>query len=880
MKKFSERTIENLRRISVDTLVARGIVKPAPNYSEQSQRGICCPLCGSGERGGTGAATFDSDNRLYCHACHNADANGHKLSTIDLFAISRNLQHESFGKIVREMADFFGERVEEETIDVPRRFKRRTQTEPPKKKKEPVNPAELELIRADLATSDEGLKKFVESCGGKWRGLPIEILIRHGCKFVAEWIPPKSRVEKKKYTPTERILIPSGDDFYLARFCGSLDDYDGSTRKFVENTQKLNAGSPRLFNADALRHSTPTAPVIAVEGAIDAMSLNFAGFNAVALNAAGNGDLLVDAVADMQEKPYVVIMLDSDETGRKAAPKLYAELINIGVPCCVRFLSDEDSKIDCNQILVENGLDNLRGRLEEIMDSSLAELDAVTRELEERQLHRHDDALIDFLFQGDASDLDFARRFEKFFGVDVRWLTDNKEWMLYERNEHGGGLWRRAGEQNSCLLPRVREMADVMLEFADNKDERELAEKLKRTRKNLSAITMLKSLDSVLITSTDLDNHSELLNVRNGVINLETGTLMTAAPELLLTQQAAAVYNPKCEDTTFAEFFKSVLPDDDTRAAVKSYLGYCLTGDVSAEKFLMIHGKGGNGKGVLLLTLRTLLGDYACELPVDTVLESKSKFADVNGRATTEITPLVNRRAGIVDELPRNARFDVAKINRLTGRDYLPVREMHHEYKDVPPTHKLILTGNFRPQIDDTRDAALLRRLIVVNFAQDFTQNPDVTLKDKLLADSALTGALNVFVTAAVEFYKRGKLLEPSAAMKRAREEFLGENDFIGDFLAEFYEFGTGEDFAVKRKDLIEHLRDERIDAARYRDADLCDMLAKVDGVTYTKDRTKTNIFKGIRRATKQAEQKQNNAKDEFDGDILSSADWTPPPFD
>ena len=113
--------------------------------------------------------------------------------------------------------------------------------------------------------------------------------------------------------------------------------------------------------------------------------------------------------------------------------------------------------------------------------------------------------------------------------------------------------------------------------------------------------------------------------------------------------------------------------------------------------------------------------------------------------------------------------------------------------------------------------------------------------------------------------------------MKRAREEFLGENDFIGDFLSEFYEFCTGENFAVKRKDLLKHLREQCIDAARYRDADLTAMLAKVDGVTYTKDRTKTNIFKGIRRATKKDEQKQADAKDEFDGEILSSADFIPP---
>lgn len=877
MKKISDATIDALKAISPATLVNHGVIKTAPNYSEKYQRGYICPLCGSGERGGTGAGTFDANNKFYCHVCKNADVGGHKLSPIDLYTIAHGLKGESFGKIVREMATEFSVEISEENYNSPRKSRRRHQTPPPKPKAEPVNPAELELIRADLNASDEPLIKFVESCGGKWRGLPIDILIRHGFKFIAEWRTPKSRVAGKYSTPTPRVLIPSGENFYVARFVGNLDDYDGTTRKFVEDNKKLNAGQPKLFlsRQDVLDSAEP---IIAVEGVIDAVSCELAGFDAVALNAGGNRDLLVNALrerlAAQKKLPPIIIMMDADERGRNEfAPKLYDALIDIGCPCCVRFLFNETTKTDFNDVLIRDGVDNLRERLESIVDSARAELDACAVELERRKAERIDDELIDFLFTGDASDLDFARRFEKFFGDEIRWLTDDKIWLLYQRTDCGGGLWHDGGEQNSCLLPRIREMADVMITYAENSDERELADKLKRTRKILSSITMLKSLDSVLITADDLDKHGELLNVRNGVVDLTSGKLMKASPELLLTQTAAAVYNPKSTDTTFAEFFKSVLPDEETRRAILRYLGYCLTGDVREEKFLMIHGRGGNGKGVTLLTLRTLLGDYCCELPVDTVLEDK-RFSNTNGRATTELTPLVNRRLGIVDELPRNARFDVAKVNRLTGRDYLPIRQLHHEYYDTKPTHKLILTGNYRPQIDDPRDVALLRRLIVVNFAQDFSQNPDTALKDKLLADSALSGALNVIVPAAVDWYRDG-LLKPSTLMNQARQEFLDENDFISDFLAEYYEFGTGKDFTISRKDLLKHLREQCADAARYRDSDLCNMIAKVDGVTLRK-KDNLQIFQGIKLAPPQ--NPQQGELDGFGEEIVSSADY--PPFD
>ena len=102
MKKISDATLEHLRGISADELIAHDVIAEAPNH--KGLFGYICPMCGSGEGGnhsngvGDGAGAFDRQNRFYCHACNNSAAHGHKLSTIDLFALSRNLQHENFTK--------------------------------------------------------------------------------------------------------------------------------------------------------------------------------------------------------------------------------------------------------------------------------------------------------------------------------------------------------------------------------------------------------------------------------------------------------------------------------------------------------------------------------------------------------------------------------------------------------------------------------------------------------------------------------------------------------------------------------------------------------------------------------------------------------------
>lgn len=897
-KKISDAVIERLKKISPNELVAHGVIKTAPNFIESKQHGYCCvlPSCNSGEgHNHTGAATFDSDNMYYCHSCGNADEHGHKISTIDVYKHARGLQGENFNTIVRKMANEFGEYVDEGEDEQPRRRRTNHKIDATPDKKD--DPAVVSLIKADLATGEQGLIDFVKyECKGLWRGLPIGLLLKFGCRYIWDWIHPNVRVIPNAYdwaVKTPRVIIPAGDSGYLARLVfKKLEDFTERERKYI--SEKDHAGTKALFNPDALNSDEP---VICVEGYIDALSVIYAGFNAVALGGRGNHDLIVDAlkrrIAAKKKMPSVIIMMDADAAGRKAAPILHERLRDIGCASVIKFLFDETIKKDFNDVLIDEGVTSLRGRLQSIVDASRDELNAdaaqINNQAEKKEISAVDkvadvgeENLIDALFRGDATDDDFADRMKLFCGGEIHWQKDIKSWLIFERNGQGGAVWTDAGEQNSCLLPFARKMTDLMTANAKG-DQRELAKKFKSTKKRLQSITALKGIDDILITSDDLNRHAEFLNVRNGVIDLTSGKLMMASPELLLTQQAAAVFNPKCDDKTFANFFKSVLPDEESRAVILRFLGYCLTADVSAEKYLLIYGRGGNGKGALLLTLRTLLKDFAVELPVDTVLENKSKLADANGRATTEISPLAMCRLGIVDELPRGGRLDVAKVNRLTGGDFIPMRLLRREYKDVAPTHKLIMTGNYRPRIDDTRDAALLRRLLVVNFAQDFTQNPDVALKKKLVADAALTGALNLLVPAAVEFFKHG-LLEPSPLMKHAREDFLGENDFVGEYISEFYLFD--ETLSTKRKDLLAHMKKKCAECERYTDADLTTMISKVDGVTYTKDRHNANVFKGIGLAPPKDEQAQS--QNGYDTGFTSSQDYRykaaddieNPPFD
>ena len=428
------------------------------------------------------------------------------------------------------------------------------------------------------------------------------------------------------------------------------------------------------------------------------------------------------------------------------------------------------------------------------------------------------------LFSGDISDLDNARRIECVYGKKIRWLTDRARWMTFGKE----GLWHVSNEANSALAPAFAKLADVLRVNAANANEKKIALRLKSSKAVTGAITALKGLKSIRIKSEDLDNHPELLNCLNGVADLQTGKFYEDTdPALLITQMTAAEYHPDCRDDAVENFFATIMPDEETRAALIRWLGYCLTGEVNEEKALFIVGRGGNGKGTLTLFLTTLLNDYAASVPVTAVCEA-GRFKDA-GAATPELNALEKCRLAVVEEIPQGKRLDIAKFKLLTGGDKIPVRRLHEEFRNISPTHKLFLSGNHLPTLNDTRDPGFLRRLMNMKFEADFTQNPDRQLKRKLLSPNALSALLSKLVDAAKDWYRDGLLV--SSAMKDAMRDYLADNDFVSEFIAE--QCFRAPNASILRKEFLSRIRTEYpSECAQMSDRALADTVTKIEGIS------------------------------------------------
>lgn len=445
-----------------------------------------------------------------------------------------------------------------------------------------------------------------------------------------------------------------------------------------------------------------------------------------------------------------------------------------------------------------------------------------------------------FYFSGDLSDLSNARRLERFCADKLKWVADAESWLTWQKC----GCWLKTNDKNHNALPAVFAFVDKVqatvprVDDEKTKKAKAVLAQFKAFKKISPALTLLKGRASIRITAADLDAYPNLLCVQNGVVDLETGALMNADPQLLLTQQCAVGYDPTAQSPLVDKFFRDIMPNNETRAGLLRWLGYNLTGDVSEERFMIWLGESGaNGKGSLSRTLAELLCGYAATLPQDALVVHK--FDTANGH-TASLNPLIGARFAISEELAQNSFVNSALIKTLVGGDMLTFRALRQEAQTHAPTAKINMASNFSPKFQNIDDGGLERRALVMPYTQTFKgDKADPHLKKKLLLPENLRALLALLVGEAVAWYKDGLIISPE--MTTATRDSLLADDWLADFFEDYCELGTGE---LPRRKLLDFVREKCPRAHGFNDRELTKMIER-RGVGYRKKGT--YIFSGIR---------------------------------
>jgi putative DNA primase/helicase len=297
-------------------------------------------------------------------------------------------------------------------------------------------------------------------------------------------------------------------------------------------------------------------------------------------------------------------------------------------------------------------------------------------------------------------------------------------------------------------------------------------------------IAQASSEERIAVESSVFDSDPYLLNLRNGVLNLQNAVLYPHDADLLITKLAPVDFDKDATCPTWLTFLDRVYAGRKALVAfMQKMTGYCLTGCTDEQTLFFLFGQGANGKTITIETLRALLGDYVKQASFESLLEQRGDTG-----AREDIARLEGARLVTATEAPENRRLDKSLIKALTGGDTITARHLYRASFEYRPQFKLILAGNHRPQIRGAEDA-IWRRMRIIPYDVTIPEGErDPNLLEKLLDE--LPGILNWAIRGCFKWQDEG--LGPPPDVQAATALYRTEMDMLGPFLDDCCEVIAG----------------------------------------------------------------------------------------
>lgn len=405
-------------------------------------------------------------------------------------------------------------------------------------------------------------------------------------------------------------------------------------------------------------------------------------------------------------------------------------------------------------------------------------------------------------------DISNGRRFATQYRGLYLYVQASKEWLRWDGLRWGpcdSGQQMQAAKALADLL--VHEGAEAFTRNPDeaNKRRHGLALNVHRSLGRLHALLEAATTEPGMSVPSPsaLDSNPLLLGVKNGVVDLRSGNLLTAEPGQRISKQAGASYNPNAECPRWETFLLQVFGPEEVVAFVQRLVGYTLTGQVDEEVLIFMYGTGANGKSVFANVIAALLGDYAVTVGTELLARNKSE-----GETARYKVKLQGSRLALANEVGQADTWDDQQVKEVTSREAIPARRLYGEAFAFMPTHKLWVRGNHQPTILDASEG-MWRRLLLIPFARSFAPDEMISDLDRQLFEQEASGILNWALQGCLAWKRSG--LSVPASISSARQEYRDGSDVLGQWLADYCvvkaggRIGIGEAFASWRSFCIDY---------------------------------------------------------------------------
>ena len=330
-------------------------------------------------------------------------------------------------------------------------------------------------------------------------------------------------------------------------------------------------------------------------------------------------------------------------------------------------------------------------------------------------------------------------------------LRETREILIYEN-----GIYKTGGE-----IYIEQECENIIPDNSTHKTK-EVKNKIRRQ-------TYIKEDD-------EFDSYTNLINLKNGILDFETGTLIPHSPNYLFRIQLPVTYDQNATCEQFKEYLDQCFPEEKNKISFLESFASTLLPNIHLEKMFMNVGSGANGKSTGLKVIEEFLGsDNVSNVSLHDMEADRFAKAGLDGKL-----------ANIYADISRKEIPELGTIKAIISSDSIEVqRKNQHRFK-MRNTAKLIFSCNELPELGEDSHA-VYRRLVLIEWNQQFTHydkkhkiNPN--LFNELTTEHELSGILNLLVEYAQKIRKNGKLTFDEKSSK-LRGIWAQKSDPIGTFL-------------------------------------------------------------------------------------------------
>jgi putative DNA primase/helicase len=336
-----------------------------------------------------------------------------------------------------------------------------------------------------------------------------------------------------------------------------------------------------------------------------------------------------------------------------------------------------------------------------------------------------------------------------------------------------GVRWSREGAENALYREIIRRV--------------EAAHALTRTAAS-ARLCEYRALEGIAkicarlsgVPASTLDSHPDYLHAAGTTWHLATGQAWPTDSAELNTK--AVDFDPADECPAWDAFLHSCFPGEPEMVAyLQRLVGYGITGYTNEQVFVLMQGRGANGKSTFINALSHALKDYCLHLPVQVLMNASAKDGESPSPMLVEVR---GARMVFTSESERGGRLNESSVKLLTGGDLITAREMYKKPITFKPQALIWMATNHLPEIRGTDDG-IWRRIKLVEWRESFSgDRVDKDIEKKLRAEAP--GIVNWAIEGALEWHKRGQQLDEPERVSRTTKKYRSDSDFVGAFVPEW----------------------------------------------------------------------------------------------